>query len=182
MLDDPPNPGFSLSIWPPLLVPPPCPARGMGLRLSLGPQFRFNWPLFVVIGPEAHSRTPPPQATLTGPKMGPGVDLFICYFIELCHPIARALRFGEHTLHFGERARWSLKPLKNPSKKWGASPPTFLKDFPAARGRRPDPPNPGFSLSIWPPLLVPPPCPARDMGLKLSLRPPCLDQATADLP
>ena len=38
----------------------------------------------------------------------------------------------------------------NPSKMWGVSPPTFLKGFPAARGR-PNPKNPGFSLSIWPP-------------------------------
>ena len=30
-------------------------------------------------------------------------------------------------------------------KRWGASPPTFFKGFPAAPGR-PDPPNPGFSL------------------------------------
>ena len=33
----------------------------------------------------------------------------------------------------------------NASKRWGAKPPTFLRDSQAARGR-PDPPNPGFSL------------------------------------
>ena len=38
------------------------------------------------------------------------------------------------------------------SKRWGASPPTFLRGFPAARGR-PDRENPGFTLSIWAPLL-----------------------------
>ena len=38
----------------------------------------------------------------------------------------------------------------NPPKRWGAKPHTFLKGFPAARGR-PDPQSPGFSRSIWPP-------------------------------
>ena len=45
------------------------------------------------------------------------------------------------------RPRAAGKPQE---KGGGLSPPTFLESFPVARGR-PNPENPRFSLSIWPP-------------------------------
>ena len=58
-------------------------------------------------------------------------------------------------------------PPGDPSKRWGVSPPTFFRGFPAARGR-PDHQNPGFSLLIWPPPpLVPLPCASRLTRLTL---------------